>query len=96
MASSAGKGAVLLGLRIRHGRHPSSDHGRVALPGDRLINPGESFDLEFSTQVNTPAPGSEPVWLELDLVSEGISWFAEVDGHPLEVAVPPFVEAKKR
>jgi SAM-dependent methyltransferase len=95
MASSAGKGAVLLGLRVRHGRHPSSDHGRVALPGDRLINPGESVDLEFSTEIDTPAPGSDPVWLELDLVSEGISWFAEVDGHPLEVAVPPYVVAKR-
>jgi hypothetical protein len=89
MPSSAGKGAVLLGLRLRHGNHPSADHGRVALPGDRYTAPGEVLKLEFETDVDTPAHGSAPLLLELDLVSEGISWFAEVHGHPIEIEIPP-------
>jgi 2-polyprenyl-3-methyl-5-hydroxy-6-metoxy-1,4-benzoquinol methylase len=90
LASSAGKGAVLLGLRLRHGRHPASDHGRVWLPGDQDLDPGGRVSVEFETEIATPAPGSEPVLLELDLVSEGISWFAEVRGHPMEIRIPPY------
>ena len=89
MPSSAGKGAVLLGLRLRNGEHPSADHGRVALPGDRYIAPGEVCKFDFETFVDTPARSSAPLKLELDLVSEGISWFAEVHGHPIEIEIPP-------
>jgi SAM-dependent methyltransferase len=90
LASSAGRGAVLLGLRVRRGSRPSADHGRVALPGDRVVAPGETLNLQFSTELATPAADDDPVVLELDLVSEGISWFAEVQGHPIEIPVPAF------
>ena len=84
LPSSAGIGAVLLGLRTRHGRRPSADHGRVRLPGDRMLDPGEQVVVELGRRDRTPRAGSDPVWLELDLVSEGISWFAEVHGHPMD------------
>jgi hypothetical protein len=45
--------------------------------------------VRFSTDVLTPARGEEPLRLELDLVSEGIIWFAEVQGHPVEILVDP-------
>ncbi|MGA2519213.1 MAG: methyltransferase domain-containing protein [Acidimicrobiales bacterium] len=89
LASSAGQGAVLLGLRLGQGSHPAADHGRVALPGDARVEPGASLQVAFSTEVPTPGPGDEPLRLELDLVSEGIIWFAEVSGHPVEIPVPP-------
>jgi SAM-dependent methyltransferase len=90
LPSSAGVGAVLLGLRIRHGRRPSADHGRVPLPGDRMVAPGEQVVVNLETEIDTPSAERDPVWLELDLVSEGISWFAEVHGHPVEIALPPY------
>jgi SAM-dependent methyltransferase len=92
LASSGGKGAVLLGLRVRHGRHPAADHGRVALPGDRDLDPGDSVEVGFSTEIETPARGRDPVILELDMVSEGISWFAEVNGRPQEIRIGPYGE----
>ena len=52
--------------------------------------PGESVVVELDTEVDTPWPAKRSVWLELDLVSEGISWFAEVHGHPIEIAIPPY------
>ncbi len=89
LASSAGQGAVLLGLRLGRGAHPAADHGRVALPGDTGVEPGATLRARFSTEVPMPGPGDEPLRLELDLVSEGIIWFAEVSGHPVEIPVPP-------
>jgi hypothetical protein len=86
LSSSSGLGAVLLGLRVGRGPHPASDHGRVALPGSGL-GPGGEVEVPFSTDVPTPRPGEEPVRLELDLVSEGIIWFAEVHGRPVEILV---------
>jgi SAM-dependent methyltransferase len=90
LPSSAGIGAVLLGMRTRHGRRPSADHGRVQLPGDRMLAPGERVVVNLDTEIDTPGVRSDPVWLELDLVSEGISWFAEVHGHPVDIALPPY------
>jgi SAM-dependent methyltransferase len=89
LPSNYGKGAVLLGLRLKHGRHPSEDLGRVALPGDRIVEPGESVELELAVDVPRPRVRDDALVLEIDMVSEGISWFAEVDGHPIEVAIPP-------
>ncbi|MFZ0667202.1 MAG: class I SAM-dependent methyltransferase [Acidimicrobiales bacterium] len=89
LPSNADRGAVLLGLRLRHGKHPSDDHGRVWFPGDSMVNPGDTVVLPFSTEVDTPPAGSDPVVLELDLVSEGMCWFAEVAGRPIDVPVPP-------
>jgi SAM-dependent methyltransferase len=90
LPSSAGIGAVLLGMRTRHGRRPSADHGRVMLPGDQMLAPGERVVVNLDTKIDTPGVRTDPVWLELDLVSEGISWFAEVHGHPVDVALPPY------
>jgi SAM-dependent methyltransferase len=89
LASSGGQGAVLLGLRVSHGSHPAADHGRVALPGDRLVAPGESVVIPFVTEVATPRLGDDPVHLEIDLVSEGITWFATIQGAPFRVRIDP-------
>jgi len=86
LGSSAGLGAVLLGLRVGRGPEPAADHGRVPLPGDGVA-PGGAVEVRFSTKVPTPLPGEGPVRLELDLVSEGIIWFAEVHGRPVEISV---------
>jgi ubiquinone/menaquinone biosynthesis C-methylase UbiE len=90
LPSSEGKGAVLVGLRVRRGRHPAADHGRVALPDEGGMEPGADAEVRFTTEIETPGRGSEDVFLEIDLVSEGISWFAEVSGQPLEVRIPPY------
>lgn len=90
LASSAGQGAVLLGLRTGHGEHPAADLGRVAIPGDSPIDPGGSARIPFHTDVPTPGPGEEPLRLELDLVSEGITWFANVQGPPHVVMIDPY------
>jgi hypothetical protein len=58
----------------------------VALPGDGLA-PGDAVEVRFSTEVPTPLAGEAPVRLELDLVSEGVIWFAEVHGRPVEIRV---------
>jgi hypothetical protein len=87
LASGAGQGAVLLGLRVGRGAHPAADHGRVSLPDDGPVDPGATVVVPFSTDVPTPARGEEALRLELDLVSEGIIWFAEVRGHPVEILV---------
>jgi SAM-dependent methyltransferase len=87
LPSSAGQGAVLLGLRVARGAHPAADHGRVALPGDTGVDPGASVVVPFVTEVPVPGPGAEAVRLELDLVAEGIIWFAEVQGHPVEIPI---------
>jgi ubiquinone/menaquinone biosynthesis C-methylase UbiE len=89
LPSSAGQGAVLLGLRLGRGSHPAADHGRVPLPGDSSVVPGSTVKVTFATQVPEPASGEEPFRLELDLVSEGIAWFAEVRGRPVEILVGP-------
>ena len=41
--------------------------------------------VAFATEVPLPDGGPTPVRLELDLVSEGVIWFAEVRGHPIEI-----------
>ena len=89
LPSSADLGAVRLGLRVRRGPHPAADHGRVALPGDRAIEPGGAVEIPFETEVQTPADGERPVVLELDLVAEGITWFASVRGRPFEIDLTP-------
>jgi ubiquinone/menaquinone biosynthesis C-methylase UbiE len=96
LPSSAGQGAVLLGLRVGRGPHPAADHGRVPLPGDGIVAPGDSLRFPFSTEVPTPGAGEDRVRLELDLVSEGIIWFAEVHGHPVEIVVGPSGEGEGR
>ncbi|MHB8440367.1 MAG: class I SAM-dependent methyltransferase [Acidimicrobiales bacterium] len=89
LASSGGLGAVRLGLRVRHGDHPAYDHGRVPLPGDKLVMPNEQVEVQVLTELPTPAAGDLPMWLEVDLVSEGIAWFATVQQAPQEIAIPP-------
>jgi hypothetical protein len=55
-----------------------------------MLAPGERVVVNLDTEIDTPGVRSDPVWLELDLVSEGISWFAEVHGHPVDIALPPY------
>lgn len=86
LASTSGLGAVLLGLRVGRGPHPADDHGRVPLPGDGVA-PGQTVVVPFATEVPMPPGGEAPVRLELDLVSEGIIWFAEVHGRPVDIRV---------
>jgi SAM-dependent methyltransferase len=84
LASSAGRGAVLLGLRVGRGARPATDHGRVALPGDAPVDPGTAVVVPFVTDI-TDDGGEDVQRLELDLVAEGITWFAEVHGEPLVI-----------
>ncbi len=58
------------------------DDGRAALPGD--VPPGTEFDSEL--QVTAPLVPGDYV-LELDLVQEGIAWFAERGSRPARIEV---------
>jgi hypothetical protein len=58
------------------GRTVTNDDGRGTLPRD--LQPGEETDITF--QVNAPTrPGD--YLLELDMLQEGVSWFA-LKGSP--------------
>jgi SAM-dependent methyltransferase len=92
LPSSAGQGAVLLGLRLGREGHPAADHGRVALPGDVPVDPGSVVTVHFETRVRAPGADEGPLRLEIDLVSEGITWFANVHGAPYEVRIEPLSE----
>ncbi len=87
LPSSAGQGAVLVGLRLGAGDRPADDHGRAPLPGDAPVEPGGTVTVPFRTEVPEPSPGEPPLRLEVDLVAEGIAWFAEIRGHPYEILV---------
>ena len=82
---SAGQGAVLVGLRLGSGDRPADDHGRAPLPGDMVVAPGDTVEVPFRTAVPAVRPGDPPLRLEVDLVAEGIAWFAEISGHPHEI-----------
>lgn len=65
-----------------------NDDGRAALPSD--VAPGESAELELT--VTAPAtPG--PYLLEVDLVQEGVAWFA-THGSPVARAEVEVVAAR--
>lgn len=83
VSSSANLGAVRLGLRLRSGAHPARDVGRASLPGSG-VEVGEEVAIVFELEVADAGPGDT---LEVDLVSEGITWFSELQGQPLEVAL---------
>jgi SAM-dependent methyltransferase len=83
LPASAGIGGVLLGLRVGRAGQPAADHGRVALPGGAAADPGATFEVPFLARVPREEPGD--LRLELDMVSEGIAWFAEVKGHPIGI-----------
>lgn len=89
LASSVGQGAVLLGLRVGRPGSPAADHGRIALPAQSGVAPGEEVAVSFATEVADQESEQGPVHLELDLVSEGIIWFANVGAPPLEIELPP-------
>jgi hypothetical protein len=89
LPSAAPLGGVRLGLRVGRGAHPADDHGRVHLPGEDGLVPGETVVVDFVTEVPTPTADEDPRRLELDLVSDGIIWFAEVAGRPVEIPIPP-------
>jgi hypothetical protein len=82
-AAEGDRGTVLLGWRWFKGDQQIPDmEGRPHLQYD--IFPGQSY--AFHAQVDTPAqPGNYT--LELDLVSELVSWFASQGTAPLKVSV---------
>lgn len=80
-SGSAELGAVRLGLRVRRGAPPAADHGRVPLPSESPVHPGVSLQVPFETEVGL-GPDEHDVVLEIDLVAEGITWFASVQDAP--------------
>jgi hypothetical protein len=80
-------GAVNLGVHLYDdaGTLLNLDYFReplTAAPG-RLVQPGESLELSF----DLPAPRSGRYILEFDLVSEGVSWFANTGSRPTRISV---------
>jgi SAM-dependent methyltransferase len=87
-SGSAELGAVRLGLRVRRGGRPAADHGRVPLPSEGPIRPGTSLRVPFETEVLL-GPHDRDAVLEVDLVAEGITWFASVQEAPKEIELSP-------
>jgi hypothetical protein len=61
------------------------DYGRIALPFQRAVFPGET--VEFVGAVPWPT-GKEPCMLEFDLVAEGVAWFNLPERPCIAVAKP--------
>jgi hypothetical protein len=84
--AGSGEGAPLISLGNHwldeHGALLALDDGRAPLPRD--VAPGE--DLELTLGIKTPAaPGRYR--LELDLVHEGVAWFANQGSQPMSFPV---------
>jgi SAM-dependent methyltransferase len=76
-------GAVTLGPYL-----PADDGGRVELPRvplPRSLSPGESLTAEVHVPAASVEAGRE---VEIDLVREGIAWFADYGSSPLVVSLP--------
>ncbi len=95
LASSGGIGAVRLGIRARGGYGPSEDIARAALPAPEGVAPGGSATIPFRIELPSHLTASggvhpaHPIVVELDLVAEGITWFAVNGTPPLEIALDP-------
>jgi SAM-dependent methyltransferase len=76
---AAGRYPVRLGnhWRMETGSVLAWDDARVALPGD--LGPGDTVELTLSTRAPS-RPGRYQ--LQLDLVQEGVAWFADRGGVP--------------
>jgi len=78
LGASARIGVVNLGVQLfdAAGRRLDLDFMRVALrpDGSATVAPGESVRLSFEV----PVPDVRPFRLTLDLVSEGVAWFANI------------------
>ncbi|KAA0256336.1 methyltransferase domain-containing protein [Acidobacteria bacterium ACD] len=66
----------------------AQDDGRAPLPAD--LAPGASAEVELTV---TPPGRPGPYLLEVDLVQEGVAWFAERGSPPCRLAVPVGGEA---
>jgi SAM-dependent methyltransferase len=88
--TSSSTWAALPGARVRIGNHwrrriegcVCRDDGRADLPG--TLGPDDSVDV--SVPVNAPAKPGRYV-LELDLVQEGVTWFAEQGSRTFRATV---------
>jgi SAM-dependent methyltransferase len=82
-SSSFPPGSVTLGPYV-----PANGGRRIELPRipvPRSISPGESVDAEVRIPVGS-VEGAREVWI--DLVREGIAWFADYGSTPLIVPLP--------
>jgi hypothetical protein len=78
--SSAASGPVRIGIRVAAGSHPLVDAGRIYLPSETGVLPGEVVNVPFSVTIDaSPLPESATRQAELSFVSDYVCWFADTD-----------------
>jgi SAM-dependent methyltransferase len=75
---------VRLGARWRTDDRATQDLARFPLPGDGL-DAGESCEIPFRLVIPSDLASSGSTKVEIDLVSEGVTWFAINGSTPLQV-----------
>jgi hypothetical protein len=80
-ASELSWGTVHVGLQRKHAGTLDRDFRRLELPGD--IAPGHAFDMSFDRGILGDADA-----VTIDLVIEGICWFADRGNRPLVIPLP--------
>ncbi|MET0154074.1 MAG: ABC transporter ATP-binding protein [Candidatus Binatia bacterium] len=75
------RGTVMVGGRLHSGERFLGETLRALIPRD--VHPGERVCVEFKFKL----PGSGRYRVDVDLVNEGICWFAERGSTPLPVEV---------
>lgn len=76
-------GVVMVGPQLERGGSKRTELPRVALP--HAVSPGESVAVGIVLPKDTIAPGEQ---VRVDLVREGIAWFADLGSDPLVLTVP--------
>jgi hypothetical protein len=75
---------VRLGARMTRVDGAAEDLARFPLPGDG-VDPGKSCEIPFRIEIPADVAASDGIRIEIDLVSEGITWFAIDGSQPLEI-----------
>jgi SAM-dependent methyltransferase len=83
LESTLPAGAVTVGPYLRLDRSQRRELRRHSLP--RPLGPGESVDVEIRVPLSSLGRADA---LEIDVVREGIAWFADYGSTPLVVPVP--------
>jgi SAM-dependent methyltransferase len=84
LPSESEVGPVRLGARWKEGDKAAVDVARFALPGGG-VGPGESCEIPFCLEIPADLASSDSMTVEIDLVSEGITWFAINGSRPLQI-----------
>jgi SAM-dependent methyltransferase len=85
LPSDADIAPVRLGVRARREGGAAEDLARFPLPGSDGLGAGESCEIPFRIELPVGMRSAGQTRVEIDLVSEGIAWFAINGSQPLEI-----------